>query len=385
MQRLLHLRIRAKLLAVFALLTLFTLGLGGFAAMELRAVNGAAAEIRENWLPSTRHLGRMAEHAMRYRQLQAALLLAEGPEARAREEAGLARTRGDVEAAWRDYEPLAFSAEERRLAGAVAVAWRAYLALDDRLLALARSGDRAAGTALYTGEMRATYARLREGLAAVADYNVRGGHDAAEAGRAIYERAVWLMLAVGLLGVGLAAASGLWADRAILRRVARLTGVMGQLARRDYAFDLPCAARADELGDLARAMDTCRTGLREADALAAREAAERTARDRRAAALERHTQDFGQAVSGAMASLGRSAGDMRGAAQAVSEAVQRTRDGSAATAGGAEESARNLGDVAAATEQLSTSVGEITRQVSHAAEAAREAVERAQATPLHHG
>ena len=109
-------------------------------------------------------------------------------------------------------------------------------------------------------------------------------------------------------------------------------------------------------------------------------AAARATRERQHAAMERHTQDFGDSIANVLASLGASAKAMREAADGMARAVEQTRAGSTATAAGAEESSQNLAGVAAATEQLTASVDEIARQVAQAALAARDSVERANAT-----
>ena len=57
--------VRGKVIAAFAVVLLCTAGLGLFAIGRLSAVNTAAADIRENWLPSTRALGKVAQIAER--------------------------------------------------------------------------------------------------------------------------------------------------------------------------------------------------------------------------------------------------------------------------------------------------------------------------------
>jgi len=101
---------------------------------------------------------------------------------------------------------------------------------------------------------------------------------------------------------------------------------------------------------------------------------ERAATDRRQAAMEQHTQSFGQAAAGVMRTLEASAGKMRAAGAELIDAVQPTRDSAQSTAAGADESARNLNAVAAAAEQMASSVTEISRQVGQATATIREAV-----------
>ncbi|MBB5692128.1 methyl-accepting chemotaxis protein [Muricoccus pecuniae] len=192
-----------------------------------------------------------------------------------------------------------------------------------------------------------------------------------------------LVLRGGLIAGAAALVVGLltWTvGRGITRPLARVTAATAAMAGGDLGTEVPGAERRDELGLLARALETFRENGLKARRLEEAAAAERAARERRHAAMERHTQDFGASVSGVLAMLGKSAEDMRAAAADMSEVVERTRGGAESTASGAEESSRNLASVAAATEQLSASVAEIARQVAQSASATKAAVERAQST-----
>ena len=101
---------------------------------------------------------------------------------------------------------------------------------------------------------------------------------------------------------------------------------------------------------------------------------------RRQAAMEQHTQDFGTSIAGVMASLGAAANTMRGASQTMAESASAVRTEAHDTSEGTERSSQDLSAVAAAVEELTSSIGEIARQVAAAAEVARQAVHRAEAS-----
>jgi methyl-accepting chemotaxis protein len=159
----------------------------------------------------------------------------------------------------------------------------------------------------------------------------------------------------------------------------RLSAATSRLAAGDLDTELPVIASHDEIGAMAVALIAFKQQGIEARRLATEAAATAANRARVHAAMEQHTQDFGESVSGVLSTLGASAAAMRQAADNIARAVEQTRSGSADTAAGAEESARNLNAVSAATEQLTASVDEIARQVSKAAQATGEAVARADA------
>ena len=170
------------------------------------------------------------------------------------------------------------------------------------------------------------------------------------------------------------------ASRRLAGPLTAMAAIMPRIAGGEDAVEVPGRGRSDEVGAMAAARDAFQRLGAEKRRLEAAAAAEHAARDRQQASMERHTRDFGQSVSGAMASLGSAAVAMRGAADEMTRAADRTRTGSASTAAGAEDSARNLAAVAAATEELTASVSEIARQVAEAARTAREAVARTEAT-----
>jgi len=161
----------------------------------------------------------------------------------------------------------------------------------------------------------------------------------------------------------------------VFGRLERLRGAMARLADGDLAVPLPVETRQDEVAGMARTLLVFREAAEARREMEATVAAERRAKDRRQAAMDRHTQEFGNSVSGVLSRLGESAETMRRSAESMTESATRARAQASNTAGGAAQSAGDLVAVASATEQLSASVGEISRQVADAAKATRQAVE----------
>ena len=190
----------------------------------------------------------------------------------------------------------------------------------------------------------------------------------------------WTILASSSVVSLVALLAAVLAARRLARPLAALGGTMGTIAGGRTDVVVPGLARTDEIGGMARALETFRLGVEEKARMTAAAEAEQAARARRQAAIERHTQEFGRSIAGVMDQLREAAGGMRGSAGEMAKATEGTRAQAESTAAGAEESARNLAAVAAATEELTVSVGEISRQVAAAAAAARDAVDRSEAT-----
>jgi methyl-accepting chemotaxis protein len=182
-----------------------------------------------------------------------------------------------------------------------------------------------------------------------------------------------------LAGVGaiLGAALALIIGRGIAVPLGRMTVAMTKLAAGDKTIEIPARDNTDEIGDMARAVEVFRQNAIQAAHLAAEQEASRATRARRQDMMDAQTQAFGTTITGVMASLACSADGMRRASDAMSQAASAVHDQATGTASGATKSSQDLTAVAAAVEQLTSSVDEISRQVTTAADVARQAVARA--------
>ncbi len=168
--------------------------------------------------------------------------------------------------------------------------------------------------------------------------------------------------------------------RAISGPVGRMTGAMRQLADGDTTVEVPDIIRKDEIGQLATALQVFKDNMIEANRLGAEQEASRAARSQRQDAMDRHTKAFGSSVTGVMAALGNASGNMRGAADTMTQAAAAVHSEASETAEGAGRSSADLIAVAAAVEQFSASVSEISRQVTVSSDVAKQAVQRAEAS-----
>jgi methyl-accepting chemotaxis protein len=182
--------------------------------------------------------------------------------------------------------------------------------------------------------------------------------------------------------LSLCALISLYVTRSITGPLAAMTATMKRLADSDLEVTIPAVGRKDEVGQMAQAMLVFRQNAQEARVVQAVQEQEKdhALRARRQAAMDRHTQDFGTSAAGAMASLVRSAEEMRKTAAEMRTAAHQTRASAARAAEGSATSTSNLSAVAAASEEMSNSINVISRQVSRATQAVAEAVARASTT-----
>ena len=293
--------IRGRIILAFALVLCCTVGLGVFAVQRLGAVNAAAADIRENWLPTTRVLGRVTQLSERVRAYQGLVFLADNAAERQARDERTAKAVAELEAALKDYEPLISPGEELRLADAIKRSWSAYSALSVQLAQLtARDDTRERALALYKDPMQAAMIAFRDALEADIALNVREGQAAANQGQALGESArVWVLAVLGLM-VLVCTGIGWSMIRSISGPITAMTAAMRRLAEGDLAVEVPGVRRADEIGAMAGAVQVFKDA-----ALRARvqEQEQEQARERRAAEDQQVRQEAEAAAAAEAAAL----------------------------------------------------------------------------------
>nr|WP_252393788.1 methyl-accepting chemotaxis protein [Candidatus Rhodoblastus alkanivorans] len=167
--------------------------------------------------------------------------------------------------------------------------------------------------------------------------------------------------------------------RTISLRLQALTKGLDAMARGDFDIALPGLELRDELGDMARAVEAIKQGLRraaqeqDADGAARREAADRARGDEMGALA----QNFETAVGGVVAGVTAAARLLENHARALVQEARYSGDQADIGAKSSEIASQNVLSVASAAEELSFSVAEIgasaARSRSVSEEAAREA------------
>ncbi|MDO9712410.1 methyl-accepting chemotaxis protein [Paracraurococcus lichenis] len=374
------LSVGAKLRCAFGALFLVMAGMGAIASQQISILDDATTEIAANWMPSIDALGQFGMSVARHRAHQGQELLAPNQEVRELAMRTQANTLSIMEENWRRYLPLITAGEEQRLADTVKRDLAEYRASADKVTGLLRAGDGDGAAKVYGLETYPIYNRLIAAIRPLMEFNSRMGGSAAGHAHQTYARALWVIGGVTLFAAVMAFASAHWLNSNVVSRVVRLAGATRQLARQDYAFDLPCTVRLDEIGELARAIDECRTGLKQADALAAEQEAERSAKAARADRLAVLMRGFEGKVRSTVEVLATAVARLQGTARTMSGSAEGTLERAEAVTAAADQTSANVQTVAAAAEELSASIAEISRQVAQSSKVAGQAVSEARRT-----
>lgn len=285
------------------------------------------------------------------------------------------------------------------------------LAIADRLIALADTPERrqnneriktAAQAYFAAAQKSADYGLKNEGQKAfevsategrqtrqaimtlVQERVVSNGHDLdkakADAAELAHKASMLLMAAAAgglILGFGCLALIAIYG---VARPLGAMTTAMGQLAGGNLEVKVEGAERRDEVGVLAKALETFKANALEARRLAAEQGKENEIKMRRAQVLDELTRSFEGKVSALTQGLASAANEMEATAQSMKETASQTNDQSINVASAAEQTSSNVQTVAASTEELSISIQEITNQVSNSSRIALAAVDDARRT-----
>ena len=181
-----------------------------------------------------------------------------------------------------------------------------------------------------------------------------------------------LLAALTFMVAGLAIA-----QRRVSSPIRILTATMRRLAGHDLATEIPGADRGDEIGEMSRAVEVFKQNMIAGDRLAAEQQAERDKREQRQTVIDTSIKSFERTVAASLEMLSAASGGLQNTAQSMSATAEQTTRKTTAAASASEIASSNVQTVAAAAEELSTSIAEISRQVTESVQIARQAVDDA--------
>jgi methyl-accepting chemotaxis protein len=193
-------------------------------------------------------------------------------------------------------------------------------------------------------------------------------------------RLTMIAAAAGGLVLGLVFAIGF--AYSLSRPISALAKSMLELANGNFEVVLPGLRRNDEVGHVARAVETFKALAQQK----ARDEAEAKIRQDEVIAQQRKSDmrnvaDSFEAVVGQIVrAVSSTSTELESSANTLTGTAQRAKELTTVVAKASEEASTNVQSVASATEQLSSSVNEISRQVQESARMASDAVDQARST-----
>lgn len=369
--------IRTKIIGIFAAIIILMAGISFYSLLALKDMHDLSDEISDNWLPSVQIVEKLSTEIGTYRRREATFLLAPDEARRAEELKNRLQTQSSIDAMIKEYEALVTYDDERELYNKFIAEWDSYKNASAEFSRLYAAGNIEGAKAYFINEARKTYYTVSETLTLIADVNNKGADAASLKADQTYNLthsvlvAVVVIVALGLIFLGFLLITG------ISRPIVGLNRTMETLASGNLDVAVDGAGRGDEIGSMARTLDTFKKALvaqREAEETQRRENEIKLERTRR---IESLIATFEQKVGDMVIVLSSAATEMEATATSMASAAEETSVQSSTVAAASEQSARSVQSVAAATEEMTSSIREISTQVAQSSSIADKAVDEA--------
>ncbi|MDE2406218.1 MAG: MCP four helix bundle domain-containing protein, partial [Sphingomonadales bacterium] len=363
----LKISISTRILTAFAALLAVMATMAVIENQKMGEVNALSTELRTRWVPASQTLGDIHTYISQYRIKQGEHIVATTPELKARNEKLVRNAGVAIDGLMRDYARLIVSKEQKAAYDQLSQDWTAYKNQNEQIV---NASDSAASAALFEGESLSNFYTVEDSILALIDLNGKGVAATSTKSEQIYAQA--RKLTWGVAGCGVLVAVGLlfWLMQTLAKPINRMSQAVSRLVEGDMTVAVPGQSRADEVGNLARALEQFK---------------ELFANDQKRA-LEEHeraleSQATIDAIGGGLEALaqgnltvhvdengtgdlGKLHVDYNGAVKRLAEVMGEIVDGFEAIKSGTHEIAAASSDLSRRTEHQANSLAETSRTLS---------------------
>ncbi|WP_200341999.1 HAMP domain-containing methyl-accepting chemotaxis protein [Rhodovibrio sodomensis] len=209
--------------------------------------------------------------------------------------------------------------------------------------------------------------RVEQGAEAIQASVIADEKGLKQATYAATETTQTLMLAVAVGGLALGALAAWLIGGKISQSIRRITDAMTRLAEGARDTEIPGRGRADEIGEMAEALEVFKTTAKKQLELAEQQKAAAEEDAKEAARVREETKRFRSDVAEKLEMLGAASTELESTAGELSAAAKQTSQQTETVASASDQASANTQTVAASTEELSTSIADVTQQIEKTA------------------
>ena len=255
------LKIATRASLSFALLAFLVVFLGGFSLVEMKRMNSAAAEVKDNWLPSILALNDMGQNILRIRTATLRLIVVRDPDALQGTVVQLDQLKESLVQAQERYEQLITLGPERELYERYARAQSAYLTEQLKVMQFSAQDDLDSAIAVASDTLDQHAADTARLLMELTRLNERGATEAAELSGKVYDESMAWVLSLIVLAVLVTVVLATVLTRSIVRPLTEAVGVAQVVASGDLTRSYQVIGD-DEPAQLLNALVTMQKSLR---------------------------------------------------------------------------------------------------------------------------
>ena len=225
-----------------------------------------------------------------------------------------------------------------------------------------------------------TSTRRIDALKAVEDAVAADIVSAASRKSASAQASFWILAAVLTLLVAVTIVLCVVVAKSIVNPIRSLAGQMRLLAQNDTSIQIPEAARGDEIGDMAAAVEVFRENAIERQRLARANQADRDRELQKQSYLDEMVTSFRKVTADTIQAVEQQSSGMKSSAQGLASVASNASREAASADHASREASRDVESVAVATEQLSSSIQEIAQRAHEASAIVNETTQTAAET-----
>ncbi len=197
-----NIKIKTKLLLLGGISLLGMIFIGAESIITARQINEASTVISQSWEPAMIIAEELNTKTSDYRIREYNHVITKDEKDMDRLEGEMAQIRGDIDAAFQEYELYTADESDRKLMVEAKGDWNKYLLCSDRLLTVSRDNHKQEAFAIIMGESHQLFRDASNGFLKVADYNRQGSEAASLRGDELYAR----MIRIKIVTISLAGA-----------------------------------------------------------------------------------------------------------------------------------------------------------------------------------
>jgi methyl-accepting chemotaxis protein len=257
-------KISGKLLLGFVVVALLGTAVGVFGIVNMRTLDAADTFLFENMTVPITNLLTITESFQSALVYLRDMIDAESREDMLKYKEAINQQSAKIVKAAAEYEKQIVTDQGKKVYDEFIEARKVFRAHLDEIIALTEAGELEKAHKLAWGDARISANREQETIDALVEYKLERAHQTADANTALTNRTTLVMIIVSALTTLVSIILGVFLSRSITKPLAVGVAHLGEMARGDLRNDIPAVylKRADEIGDLAKALDTLSRDLR---------------------------------------------------------------------------------------------------------------------------
>ncbi|THV12519.1 methyl-accepting chemotaxis protein [Rhizobium rhizophilum] len=253
-----RLSIRVALTGMLSLIIFAIVALSFTSYSSLTRLNNNTQDIGQYWMSRMMLAREMKGNFNLMRLAYSRLIMAATPGELENEIKSINDTAGIVQKSVNDYESGARTEKGRALINGFKPEFEAYRALGEELIAIKQDGQTLVATSLFKGKMKAQSEKVNAVVDDLVAYVISNADKAVSDSDTIYQNNLLTTLGIAAATLMMAIGGITYAVIGVTRPIGRISSSMRSLAAGDLESNIPFEGRADEVGEMATAVEVFR-------------------------------------------------------------------------------------------------------------------------------